>query len=86
MEEKKGVSRRAFLGTSVASGAAVTAAAALGAGVPARAAGADRIAFVTANLVAQVTDWRFELAQWGEQHKKTVAATDEATVVAEYSP
>lgn len=78
MEEKKGVSRRAFLGASVASGAAVTAAGALGAGAPARAAGADRIAFVTANLVAQVTGWRFELAQWGEQHKKTVAATDEA--------
>ena len=78
MEEKKGVSRRAFLGVSVASGAAVTAVGTLGAGVPARAAGADRIAFVTANLVAQVTDWRFELAQWGEQHKKTVAATDEA--------
>ena len=78
MSQEKGVSRRAFLGASFASGAAVTAAGALGASVPARAVGADRIAFVTANLVAQVTDWRFELAQWGEQHKKTVAATDEA--------
>ncbi|HPO12043.1 MAG TPA: sugar phosphate isomerase/epimerase family protein [Candidatus Hydrogenedentes bacterium] len=35
------------------------------------------IAFVTANLVAQVSGYRFELAQWGEQHKKTVAATNE---------
>jgi len=34
------------------------------------------IAFNTANLVARVTDYRFELADWGEQHKKTSAATD----------
>ncbi len=38
----------------------------------------SRISFVTANLVAQVTGYRFELARWGDQHKKTVAATDEA--------
>lgn len=37
-----------------------------------------RIAFVTANLVARVSDYRFELAHWGEQHKKTIAATDAA--------
>jgi len=35
-----------------------------------------RIAFVTANLVARVSGYRFELAHWGEQHKKTIAATD----------
>ncbi len=37
-----------------------------------------RIAFVTANLVARVTGYRFELAHWGDQHKKTIAATDAA--------
>ena len=37
---------------------------------------AARVAFVTANLVARVSDYRFELAHWGEQHKKTITATD----------
>lgn len=39
---------------------------------------APKISFVTANLVAQVTDFRFKLENWGEQHKMTVAATDAA--------
>jgi L-ribulose-5-phosphate 3-epimerase len=37
-----------------------------------------RIAFHTANLVARFTNYRFELKNWGEQHQKTVALTDEA--------
>lgn len=37
-----------------------------------------RIAFNTANLVARVSGYRFELKHWGDQHQKTVAATDEA--------
>jgi sugar phosphate isomerase/epimerase len=37
----------------------------------------DRVAFNTANLVGRVTGYRFELSNWGEQHRKTVAATDE---------
>ena len=37
----------------------------------------DLVAFNTANLVARVTGYRFELSNWGEQHQKTVAATDE---------
>jgi sugar phosphate isomerase/epimerase len=37
------------------------------------------IAFNTANLVARVSGYRFELKNWGEQHQKTIAATDEAT-------
>lgn len=37
-----------------------------------------RVAFNTANLVARFTDYRFELKNWGEQHQKTVAMTDEA--------
>jgi L-ribulose-5-phosphate 3-epimerase len=35
------------------------------------------IAFNTANLVARVTDWKFELSHWGEQDKLTVERTDE---------
>jgi len=38
---------------------------------------AARIAFNTANLVARVSGYRYELSRWGEQHQKTVAATDE---------
>jgi L-ribulose-5-phosphate 3-epimerase len=40
------------------------------------------IAFNTANLVARVTGYRFELKQWGDQHARTVAQTDEAEWVA----
>jgi L-ribulose-5-phosphate 3-epimerase len=43
----------------------------------ASASDTSRIAFNTANLVARVTGYRFELSRWGEQHQKTVAATDE---------
>jgi L-ribulose-5-phosphate 3-epimerase len=42
-----------------------------------KAAG-PKVAFNTANLVARVSGYRFELSQWMEQHKKTIAATDEA--------
>jgi L-ribulose-5-phosphate 3-epimerase len=35
------------------------------------------VAFNTANLVGQVTNWRFQLARWMDQHRATVAATDE---------
>lgn len=37
----------------------------------------NRVAFNTANLVARFTGYRFELKNWGEQHQKTVALTDE---------
>ncbi len=60
----------------------VLAAATAGSGIPASArtpaAGASRVAFNTANLVARVTNYRFELKNWMDQHKKTMAATDEA--------
>lgn len=36
------------------------------------------MAFNTANLVARVSGYRYELGNWMEQHKKTVAATDAA--------
>ncbi len=39
---------------------------------------ADRISFVTANLVARVSGYHYKLANWMDQHRKTVAATDEA--------
>lgn len=35
------------------------------------------IAFNTANLVGQVTGWKFELSHWMDQHHATVRATDE---------
>jgi sugar phosphate isomerase/epimerase len=40
--------------------------------------GRYRIAFNTANLVARFSQYRYELKNWGEQHKLTVARTDEA--------
>jgi L-ribulose-5-phosphate 3-epimerase len=35
------------------------------------------IAFNTANLVARCSGYKFSLSKWGEEHKKTVAKTDE---------
>jgi len=75
MKPRAPLSRRRFIGTTLS--------AAVAAGLGGRALHAQptlepRVAFVTANLVAQVSGWRFELAHWGEQHKKTLAATDEA--------
>jgi L-ribulose-5-phosphate 3-epimerase len=37
----------------------------------------QRIAFNTANLVGRVSSYSYELSHWGDQHQKTVAATDE---------
>jgi L-ribulose-5-phosphate 3-epimerase len=42
------------------------------------AAASKRTAFNTANLVARFTNYRYELKNWGDQHQKTVALTDEA--------
>lgn len=78
MKEGKELSRRRFLATTLSTGAALTAATLGGAPMNSHAAAEARIAFVTANLVAQVSGYRFELAKWGDQHKKTVAATDAA--------
>ena len=67
------IGRREFIGA--AAGAFASAAV-----IPhvAGAPGAPRVAFNTANLVARVTRYRFELRNWMDQHKKTVAATDAA--------
>jgi sugar phosphate isomerase/epimerase len=77
MKEGRDFSRRRFLTTTVSSGAALTAGTLGCSHLKSHAASDVRIAFVTANLVAQISGYRFELAQWGEQHKKTIAATDE---------
>lgn len=36
-----------------------------------------KIAFNTANLVARVSGYRFQLGHWMDQHNQTIAATDE---------
>ncbi len=66
--------RRDFLQGALTAAATV----ALAGQNPARSFAVDpsRIAFNTANLVARVTNYRYQLAQWMEQHKKTIAATD----------
>jgi sugar phosphate isomerase/epimerase len=38
----------------------------------------SQIAFNTANLVARVTGYRFELRHWGDQHQRTIRETDES--------
>jgi L-ribulose-5-phosphate 3-epimerase len=69
------LTRRAFLAATGAGAAACAAPRGLLAGTP---TSAKRVAFNTANLVARVTGYRYQLSQWMEQHQKTVAATDEA--------
>ena len=69
------LSRRAFLAATGAGAVAAVSPRILLAG---SATPAKDPAFLTANLVARVTGYRFQLSQWMEQHKKTVAATDEA--------
>jgi len=76
--KKKDMSRRRFMVTSIASGTALAMGLFGGMQMKSNADAEKKISFVTANLVARVSGYRFELANWGEQHKKTVAATDEA--------
>lgn len=70
------LTRRAFL---AATGGGATLA--LGAPRALRASPATppkRVAFNTANLVARVSGYRYELSHWMDQHNQTIAATDEA--------
>jgi hypothetical protein len=69
------LTRRAFLAATGAGAAVLATPRRLLAGAPTPAKDA---AFLTANLVARVTGYRYQLSQWMEQHKKTIAATDEA--------
>jgi sugar phosphate isomerase/epimerase len=68
------LTRRAFLGAG-AGAAALTASRRLLADSPTPG---KHVAFNTANLVARVSGYRYQLTQWMDQHKKTIAATDEA--------
>lgn len=74
----KAVNRRQFIHAAALATAgfclAGTGCASLKGTTPAR----KRIAFNTANLVARFTNYHYELKNWGEQHQKTVAMTDEA--------
>ena len=72
------VSRRQFLGRTILAGAGLIAGSSGCSKLKHQQSSSPRVAFVTANLVAQVSGYRFELAHWGEQHKQTVAATDAA--------
>ncbi len=71
------LTRRAFL-AATAVGAAALAPGAASAPRRAPATPAKDVAFNTANLVARVSGYRYELSHWMDQHKKTIAATDEA--------
>lgn len=68
------VDRRTFLARSTAGVLAATGA--METAKPGPAAQRPDIAFNTANLVARVTGYHFELRHWMEQHARTVAATD----------
>jgi len=75
------LSRRHFVQRSALGALAALSTRALSAGDAGRAGAgtaAPRVAFNTANLVARVSGYRYELSHWMEQHHKTIAATDEA--------
>jgi L-ribulose-5-phosphate 3-epimerase len=73
-----GIARRQFLGRTILAGAGLIVGSPGCARLSHQPSNSMKISFVTANLVAQVSGYRFELAHWGDQHKKTVAATDAA--------
>ena len=77
-QQSMNCSRRQFLATTVSAGAGLMAGSLGCSHLKSPAAGDARVAFVTANLVAQVSSYKFELAHWGDQHKKTMAVTDAA--------
>ena len=69
------LTRRAFL---AATGGGATLALGAPRALLASPAPAKRVAFNTANLVARVSGYRYELSHWMDQHNRTIAATDEA--------
>ncbi|MCX6914310.1 MAG: sugar phosphate isomerase/epimerase [Verrucomicrobia bacterium] len=75
---RAGVSRRQFLGGTILASAGLIAGSSGCSNLKRQPSSSARVAFVTANLVAQISGYKFELAHWGEQHKQTVAATDAA--------
>jgi sugar phosphate isomerase/epimerase len=78
MKSVESISRRQVLSGTISAGAGLMTGLVGCSHIKRRPGDEPRVAFVTANLVARVTGYRFELAHWGEQHKKTVASTDEA--------
>ena len=70
------LTRRAFLAAT--GGGATLALGAPRALLASPATPAKHVAFNTANLVARVSGYRYELSHWMDQHNKTIAATDEA--------
>jgi len=69
------LTRRAFL---AATGGGATLALGAPRALLASPAPAKHVAFNTANLVARVSGYRYELSHWMDQHNQTIAATDEA--------
>jgi len=69
------LTRRAFL---AAAGGGVTLALSAPRALLSSPAPAKHVAFNTANLVARVSGYRYELSHWMDQHNQTIAATDEA--------
>ncbi|NLN92220.1 MAG: sugar phosphate isomerase/epimerase [Candidatus Hydrogenedens sp.] len=78
MSQDYNPSRRDFMGQAFAAGTTFALASeAFAVAAPEKqVAGEAKISICTANLVAKVTDYRFKLENWGEQHRKTVEATD----------
>lgn len=71
------MNRREFLFSSTLAAAGLTCAPCRSGEPSAAKQGRRRIAFNTANLVGRISSNRYELRHWGEQHQKTIAATDE---------
>ncbi len=71
------MNRREFLLSSTSAAAALACVSCRSDRASAANPSRQRIAFNTANLVGRVSGYRYELRHWGEQHQKTVAATDE---------
>ena len=69
------LTRRAFLAAT--GGGATLALGAPRALLASPATPAKDVAFNTANLVARVSGYRYELSHWMDQHNRTIAATDE---------
>ncbi len=73
----KPMNRRTFLNASLLTAGGLLCVSCRSTRTAAAKANQARIAFNTANLVGRVSGYRYELRHWGEQHQKTVAATDE---------
>jgi L-ribulose-5-phosphate 3-epimerase len=70
------IDRRKFVAQTGFGALAAVTVPSLAAAVGAAVGGTPDVAFNTANLVARVTGYRFELRNWMDQHARTVAATD----------